>query len=833
MSNTHYNEEIKRAIHIAQAIAKEYSNEQFSPAHLLRAMLHKDLALRNLLQSAGKDVYFMEDWADVRIEAYPKKSKVDEAKADDKIKAVFDEAENVRIKLSRDEIDLQCLLGAICTPGIAFSYDQLKTFPVTVAEIISGSFEENNVDHPVGKELPAAPFSASKTGAIANYCIDKTASARSKKLHAITGRDSEIRMIAEILGRFSKPNVIITGDPGVGKTALVNGFVLDIMDGKLAQNLKNAVVFELDTSAFIAGASYKGEVEDRMKNIIKELQQFDKAILFIDNIHILLDKNGATPGLANMLKSELSKSGLTIIGATTIDNYRKHIETDETFNRLFEIVHIEEPDETMATRMLNIIIPHFEQHHNIQLSEGVVAESVRLSKRYLKERSLPDSAIDLIDRTMSAVKMTGDTSKTGIEAVKAELKLLLEKRESIAESEFIAELQWLSRLLKSKVSPVLYNQVEDEGKADALDSSEDLQQKLHNLLDKLLSASSSPKNKIESSDIAAIVSAKTGIPMGKLHSKEKDKLMKMEELIKKRVVGQDHAIKSVTEAVLESRSGLSKPGQPIGSFFLLGPTGTGKTELAKSLAELLFDNENSLIRFDMSEFKEEHSAALLYGAPPGYVGYEEGGMLVNKIRQKPYSIVLFDEIEKAHPSVFDLFLQIMDEGKLHDRLGKEGDFSNAVILFTSNIGSDFIIESFNKNVIPASSDLMEIMSKHFRPEFLARLTEIVPFSPITKKIVLNIFSIHLAHLLKILDRQGITLSVTDKAKERLAMSGFTPRYGARPIQGVIRNQVRRPLSRMIITGQLQKGDSICLDINEAGNLSWLMQEADELIETQH
>jgi ATP-dependent Clp protease ATP-binding subunit ClpA len=316
------------------------------------------------------------------------------------------------------------------------------------------------------------------------------------------------------------------------------------------------------------------------------------------------------------------------------------------------------------------------------------------------------------------------------------------------------------------------------------------------------------------------ISFKTGIPLGKLQAQERERLMQMEEYLKKRVVGQDHGLKSIAAAILESRSGLSKPGQPIGSFFFLGPTGTGKTELAKSLAEFLFADESALIRFDMSEFKEEHSAALLYGAPPGYVGYEEGGMLVNKIREQPYSIVLFDEIEKAHASVFDLFLQILDEGKLHDRLGKEGDFSNAVILFTSNIGADFIIEQFGKGEIPKSNDLMEIMQRYFRPEFLARLTEIVPFAPISESSVVNIFKIHLKNLLKTLDKQGITLNLTDDATKTLAMMGFTPKYGARPLQGVIRNQIRRPLSRMIITGEIGKGSVLTLDVDTSGEVVW-------------
>lgn len=819
MNNLNLSEETKKAIGIAQAVAKENSNSSFSPAHLLRAMLHKELSLRDYLDKGGKDFYFMEDWADVRIESYPKASKVEEPTGDDKIKGLFDEAENVRIKLSKDEIDLIALLAAICTPGIAFSYDQLKTFPISVAEIMTDNLEKNSVENAIGNNKTNNKAGSAKGGALAKYCIDKTAQARDGKLEAIVGRDREIRMISEILGRRSKPNVIITGEPGVGKTALVNGFVLNILNGKVPENLKNAVVYELDTGAFIAGASYKGEAEDRMKNIVTEIKQFEKAILFVDNIHSLLDKNGATPGLANILKPELSRGELTLIGATTNDNYRKHIETDETFNRLFELVKLDEPDENTASRMLGIVIPHFEKHHNIKLADDVIIESIRLSKRYLKERCLPDSAIDLIDRTMSAIKMMGETSKEGVASVQEELKLLNDKKSKITDEEFFKELQWLLALLKNKVSSVLLSQVDEEDK-ESIDTPDNLHAHINSLLKNLDKAAEVKRDKIEKTDVAAVVAHKTGIPLGKLQSKEREKLMNMDQLLMKRVVGQDHAVKAICEAILESRSGLSKPGQPIGSFFMLGPTGTGKTELAKSLAEFLFNDENALIRFDMSEFKEEHSAALLYGAPPGYVGYEEGGLLVNKIRQQPYAVVLFDEIEKAHPSVFDLFLQIMDEGKLHDRLGKEGDFSNAVILFTSNVGSEFVIDSFGKGEIPKTADLMEIMTRFFRPEFLARLTEIVPFSPITEQIVVNIFQIQLNNFMKILNRQGIQLNVDQAAKEFLAKSGFTPKYGARPISGVIRNQIRRPMSKKIISGELQKGDSVKLTIDDKNELVW-------------
>jgi ATP-dependent Clp protease ATP-binding subunit ClpA len=824
MQNLVLSEEVKKAIHIAQSLAKEFSNATFSPAHVLRGALNKELPLRSFLEKGGKDFYFMEDWADVRIESYPKGKPSDNPEGDEKVKAVFEEAENLRIKMSKDEIDLICFLGAISTPGIAFSYDQLKTFPVTVAEIVSETIEKSAINQVIGTSGSQSGGNKVKTDVLTKYCIDKTALAREGKLDPVVGRDKETRMIAEILGRRSKPNVIIIGEPGVGKTALVNGFVFNILNGKVPESLRNALVFELDSGAFIAGATYKGEAEDRIKNIIQAIEQFDKAILFIDNIHTLFDKNGATPGLANVFKPELSKGKITVIGTTTSDQFRKHIESDESLNRFFETVKVEEPDEKSAERMLKVVVPTYENHHKIALAEDVIGESIRLARRYLKERSLPDSAIDLIDRTMSAIKMMADTTKDELLSVEEELKTILDRRDSMDADQLLAELRWVYNSMRNKISGVLFGQLESEADVNKIESPEETINKLNELLAKLKELSSAEKNRIEKTDVAAVVSHKTGIPLGKLQSQEKERLLNMEEILRKRVVGQDHAIKAICEAILESRSGLNKPGQPIGSFFFLGPTGTGKTELAKSLAEFLFNDESAMIRFDMSEFKEEHSAALLYGAPPGYVGYEEGGMLVNKIRQKPYAVVLFDEIEKAHPSVFDLFLQIMDEGKLHDRLGKEGDFSNSVVLFTSNIGSDFIVDSFGKGNIPKSGDLMEIMTRHFRPEFLARLTEIIPFSPITEKIILNIFNIQLKGLLKLLDQQGISLEIDPQAREHLAMLGFTPKYGARPLSGVIRNQLRRPLSRMIISGQIGRGDKAVLSLDDTKELKWDFQK---------
>jgi ATP-dependent Clp protease ATP-binding subunit ClpA len=816
-----YTDEVKRAIQIAQSIAKEYQHANFTPAHLLRALLHDEIGVAKFLKSIDKDVPYLREWAEVRIESLPKASRgVSDPTGDDRIIAVMDEAEVMRLKLGQDDVDPLCLMAALSKPNIAFTKEQLKTFPLTADDILDTSMVNvlvqdaiasttatTNGAHANGKEKAGAK-------ALHKFCVDKTSLAKEGKIDPIIGRDRETRMMIEILGRRTKPNVIIVGEPGVGKTALVDGFALSIIQKNVPAHLQSSLLYELDTGALVAGASYKGEVEDRLKNIIKELKALDKAILFIDEIHTLLDSNGPVgSGAANLLKPELARGELTVIGATTSEEYREFIEPEQAFNRRFEVLRVEEPDLITASRMLQKIIPFYEQHHKIAVGEGAAEEAVQLAKRYVKDRRLPDAAIDLVDRTMAAIRMADETSEKELISLKQGLLQL-------GENATMADLRWFGRELNNRISPILLGQLEENEEEVALDTVETLRGHLQATLNHLQALSANKKGRVEKIDLAAVVAHKTGIPLGKIQAKEREKLLSMEEILQKRVVGQDPALKVIAEAILESRSGLTKPGQPIGSFFFLGPTGTGKTELAKSLADFMFNDESAMIRFDMSEFKEEHSAALLYGAPPGYVGYKEGGLLVNKIREKPYAVLLFDEVEKAHPSVFDVFLQILDEGKLHDRLGKEGDFSNAVILFTSNIGSDFIIERFGQGSLPASNEMMEIMTRYFRPEFLARVTEIVPFAPITEANVVKIFNIHLKKLFDTLSKQGISLHITEKATQHLATSGFTPKYGARPLTGVIRNQLRRPLSRMIISGKVTKGSVVNLDINEAGELIW-------------
>jgi ATP-dependent Clp protease ATP-binding subunit ClpB len=814
-----FTDSVKKAVHIAQAHAKDFSHNTFGPAHLLKALLHKDVGIRSKLESSGKDIFYMEEWADVRIETYAKGRPDENPKPDAQAEAIFAEADNIRLKFGTDDIDALHLLISLATPGVGFTYEQLKTFGLTANELIEDAVDNSTVSNLVEKGGAAANGGSEKkagNSALLKFCTDKTADARTGKIDEIIGRDKEIRMMAEILGRRSKPNVIIVGEPGVGKSSLVDGFALNVVNGHVPDNLKNVTVFELDFGSLVAGASYKGEVEDRLKNIVKELKQFDKAILYIDEIHQLLDKNGGASGAANLLKPELARGELTVIGATTNEEYRKYIESDDAFSRRFEVVRVEEPDDATAVRMLGKIIPYYEKHHSLTVDKDAAPEAIRLARRFAKERSLPDAAIDLLDRTMASVKFAANTATTDLKKLGDALNELLSKKEEL---DLLAELKWFHKELNNKVSHVLTGQLDDETDINTLETADAVADYLKDVLARLTKLAEDIKSHVDKTDIAAMIAHKTGIPIGKLGGQERERLMGMEAILQKRVVGQDHAIKSLSEAILEARSGLNKQGQPIGSFFLLGPTGTGKTEVAKSLAEFLFQTESAMIRFDMSEFKEEHSAALLYGAPPGYVGYEEGGVLVNKIRQQPYAIVLFDEIEKAHPSVFDIFLQILDEGKMHDRLGKEGDFSNAVILFTSNIGAENIIQSFAKDIVPKSSDLLEIMANHFRPEFLARLTEIVPFAPISEKNVVKIFEIHVKSLHKSLERQGITLEITPEAKEKIALMGFTPRYGARPLTGMIRTQLRRPLSRMIIAGEIGKGSHVKVSV-DGGELKW-------------
>lgn len=725
---------------IANSYAEECCSDAIYPAHLFKAVLHKEIGLIHFLETdLGKDYYYLLDWADVQMQLSPRAARpMRDLDYSDESQAVMQEAETYQLKFGLDECTAVCVLASLVTPGVGFSFDQLKTLPLTPSDISAKMGAGTSVEAPyIDTPASASGSTPSGKGVLGKYCTEKVALAKAGQLDTVVGFDSEIAVIFEILGRKTKSNLLITGEAGVGKTSLVNGFVQSLATARVPGFLADAKAYELDLAALGSDAQYKGEVEDRFKKVITEVEAQPNAVLIVEGVDKLFDKQGSMYGASSILKNELSKGRLQLLCTSSIDGYTKYIETDKEMTSNVEKMTIEEPTVEHTLEILKGIMPAYEAYHGLTVGEAVMSDAIRLAKRYMTEKSLPASAIDLIDRTMAHVKVDNDL---GDEAAR--------------------------------------------------------------------------HTELQSEDMTAVVAKQTGIPLGKVQTGEREHLLGGEETLKQRVVGQDHAVKKVLEAVFESRSGLNKKGQPMGSFFFLGPTGTGKTELSKALAEFLFGDESALLRFDMSEFKEEHSVALLYGAPPGYVGYEEGGLLVNKIRQNPYSVVLFDEIEKAHKSVFDLFLQILDEGKLHDRLGRVGDFSNALILFTSNIGAKDIMAEFNKGIVPESNELMDIMQGYFRPEFLARLTEIVPFAPISEQTVTAIFDIHMKGLLKLLAEQDITLTLTPEARKTIALRGFNQQYGARPVLGIIRKELRHPLSRKLIAGDIKPGDHVEADIQD-------------------
>ena len=699
-------------LHIAQSYATDNKSPKIEPAHLFRALLHKSVGLVSFIEDTlDEDYYYMVDWADMRMkqcEKSPYGMKGIELSHD--TQNVIKEAAEISNTCGLDAVTLESLLASLVTPGIGFTYEQLKTLPLQ-AEKIKGFIQSGAPAKPAAASTsPKSSSAFQATGGTEEYCIAMLSDVPEAP---IMGFDKEILSVVEVLARKDRANILIVGETGVGKTSLISGILQRLRDKKVPASLENLQPYELDLIALSQGVSYKGEIEDRFKKVTEALLAEAQPLLVIENFHRVEDKQSTLNGILPGLKKLLSKNQLQVLCTSTIDGYTKDIEKDKEFTAFFEKITVEEPNEEQAIEIIQSKRESYEQFHKLPIEDEVPAEIVRLAKRYMPDRRLPSSALDLLDRAMSSTKIANEMAALeGGEAGKAE--------------------------------------------------------------------------KLQKDAVRDVVSKMTGIPMGNIQSEERTRLSNAEQILHKRVVGQNHAIKSILDAVYESRSGLNKKGQPMGSFFFLGPTGTGKTELAKSLADFLFNDETAMLRFDMSEYKEEHSVALLYGAPPGYVGYEEGGLLVNQIRQHPYSVVLFDEIEKAHKSVFDLFLQILDEGKLHDRLGRVGDFSNSLIIFTSNIGSDYIFKSFAENKVPTHDQMLEVMQGQFRPEFLARLTEIVPFSPITEEMIDRIFDIHIKNLLKTLTEQNIKLEIDESARKYVTKVGFNAHYGARPILGIIR-----------------------------------------------
>ena len=790
---------LNAALKLAKNMAVAEHHKSFGVAHLALAMLYEPTGLREVLEGLGKDIAYMIEWFEVRKESYQSEEiPFDDSFEDREVKKLWEEAVRSKIKLGADTIDAVCVFMAIVREGVIYSAAQIELLGVEEKEFLNqfsiSSFELSASDSQAIEEMTSGFAFA------VNLKTDKIITEGS----LVIGREEEVRNILENLERTQNKATLLVGDSGIGKTAIVKAFVKELSENRDHQ-LQNTLVFGLNVSKLLSGSTSENELSKKTVELFEKLNKLQNtSILVIDDLQVLLENaTGKSNLMINVLNSQLSEGATNLIMCISSDAYHKYLEKHPIHTKL-EVLQLEELDHFHLLKCLERHQEHFQRAYQIEISQATLAEAIHLSRRYFKESKLPYGAIDLIDRTLAAVKMSNANTSTTITVFKKEL----EKLKTSEEKDF-SKLQLWQNTLLSKLSAIISSRLIGSYALTEETPYEEGIAKMEALLVELEALSAHKITCIEPTEIEAIIAVITGIPIGKIQADEKDRLLNIENRLQERVKGQNRAIQTLADAIIESRSGLSNPKQPIGSFFFLGPTGTGKTELTKSLAELLFDDENAMIRFDMSEFKEEHSAALLYGAPPGYVGYEEGGMLVTKIRQKPYSVVLFDEIEKAHSSVYDVFLQIMDEGTIHDKLGRSGDFSNAIIIFTSNIASSWIAEEISKGHTPTSNELIEVMSEYFRPEFLGRLTEVVPFSPITEAVAQDIFLLHLSKLQQQLQVQkNISLSLTEETLHYLSNKGYSQKYGARPIAGIIRNYLKKAISKFIVAQQVKEGETL-------------------------
>ena len=804
---------LNAALKLAKNMAVAEHHKSFGVAHLALAMLYEPTGLREVLEGLGKDIAYMIEWFEVRKESYQSEEiPFDDSFEDREVKKLWEEAVRSKIKLGADTIDAVCVFMAIVREGVIYSAAQIELLGVEEKEFLNqfsiSSFELSASDSQAIEEMSSGFAFA------VNLKTDKIITEGS----LVIGREEEVRNILENLERTQNKATLLVGDSGIGKTAIVKAFVKELSENRDHQ-LQNTLVFGLNVSKLLSGSTSENELSKKTVELFEKLNKLQNtSILVIDDLQVLLENaTGKSNLMINVLNSQLSEGATNLIMCISSDAYHKYLEKHPIHTKL-EVLQLEELDHFHLLKCLERHQEHFQRAYQIEISQSTLAEAIHLSRRYFKESKLPYGAIDLIDRTLAAVKMSNANTSTTITVFKKEL----EKLKTSEEKDF-SKLQLWQNTLLSKLSTIISSRLIGSYALTEETPYEEGIAKMEALLVELEALSAHKITCIEPTEIEAIIAVITGIPIGKIQADEKDRLLNIENRLQERVKGQNRAIQTLADAIIESRSGLSNPKQPIGSFFFLGPTGTGKTELTKSLAELLFDDENAMIRFDMSEFKEEHSAALLYGAPPGYVGYEEGGMLVTKIRQKPYSVVLFDEIEKAHSSVYDVFLQIMDEGTIHDKLGRSGDFSNAIIIFTSNIASSWIAEEISKGHTPTSNELIEVMSEYFRPEFLGRLTEVVPFSPITEAVAQDIFLLHLSKLQQQLQVQkNISLSLTEEALHYLSNKGYSQKYGARPIAGIIRNYLKKAISKFIVAQQVKEGETLKVDYKD-NQLIWSVE----------